>query len=337
MPVAAHQADKLTTGARVGLLFFLLLFVLFIYTFLHESGHALAGLLFGQSLTEFSINFLKWDAHVSMSGGGATPSQFAVQAMAGAALPLVIWVIFIRLVPRRAAFLLEALKLVSSMLVLNTLLVWIVIPIFYAYGNAPASDDVTHFLSYSRMPPALLTLVAGMAYVCGWAYFLSRIGGLKEEFLLFRSIDEGRLSTSLRTTLPWMAGILIISVISAWLLNRSAAGNSQAGLFPPPGFRVVAELDLSRRAYSEENLAEFTLDEPASAGVFIVVRNINTQYFDLRVLGPDGYQSVVLHGEGYRTERDGGLWVESLSPGTYRVVLTSEPSPGTASVFLRVP
>jgi hypothetical protein len=41
------------------LLLFLLAFVLFIYTFLHESGHALIGLLFGQSLTDFTIDLLK--------------------------------------------------------------------------------------------------------------------------------------------------------------------------------------------------------------------------------------------------------------------------------------
>ena len=33
------------------------LFVFFLYTFLHEAGHALAGWFLGQSLTEFDVSF----------------------------------------------------------------------------------------------------------------------------------------------------------------------------------------------------------------------------------------------------------------------------------------
>jgi hypothetical protein len=106
---------------------------------------------------------------------------------------------------------------------------------------------------------------------------------------------------------------------------------------PPPGFVAVAEVDFSKQVYAAKTLAEFTVEEPAYVGVFIAVRNINTSYFDLRVVGPDGYSSVVIHGEGYRADRDGGLWEESLSPGTYQLVLTSHQSPGTASVFLKSP
>ncbi len=49
------------------LLMFILVFVLFTYTFLHEGGHALAGLFFGQALTEFDVNFLNLSAHVGMA------------------------------------------------------------------------------------------------------------------------------------------------------------------------------------------------------------------------------------------------------------------------------
>lgn len=70
--------------------------------------------------------------------------------------------------------------------------------------------------------------------------------------------------------------------------------------------------------------------------VFIVVENINTTFFDLSVNGPDGYREIVLHGEGYRSKRDGGLWQEILPPGTYQLVLTSNESPGTVSLYWKV-
>ncbi|RPJ18496.1 MAG: hypothetical protein EHM33_31950, partial [Chloroflexi bacterium] len=103
------------------LLLFVFTFVLFTYTFLHESGHALTGLLFDQTLTEFNVNFLNFDAHVRMTGN-LSQSESAIQSVAGAGLPLLIWFVFISLLPRKASFNLEVLKFLGSMLVLNTLL-----------------------------------------------------------------------------------------------------------------------------------------------------------------------------------------------------------------------
>ena len=59
--------------------------------------------------------------------------------------------------------------------------------------------------------------------------------------------------------------------------------------------------------------------------------------FDLSVAGPDGFRSTILHGEGYNTSQDGGLWEKNLSPGKYRVILTSDRSPGIASVYMKAP
>ena len=69
----------------VALILFVALFVFFIYTFLHESGHAIIGLLSGQSLTEFNVNFWDFSAHVGMAGGKLTQAQLACKSAAGAA------------------------------------------------------------------------------------------------------------------------------------------------------------------------------------------------------------------------------------------------------------
>jgi hypothetical protein len=69
----------------------------------------------------------------------------------------------------------------------------------------------------------------------------------------------------------------------------------------------------------------------------VIVRGIDTTYFDLSVIGPDGYSSIVLHGEGFSAFQESSSWKETLPAGTYRVVLTSHQSPGTASVFLKTP
>ena len=310
------------------------MFVFFIYTFLHESGHALTGALFGQSLTEFDVSFWDLSAHVGMVGGALTESQLAVQAVAGAGIPLIVWAVFISLVSRKASFILEALKFISSMAVVNTLLVWIVLPILFMIQSAPP-DDVTNFLRHSQMPPMLLTITASVLYTGGWILFLSKIDGLLNELLLFSITERNQLTAGIWKTIPAMVSILTLCVISAFALNTSADKHLIDSFSPPKDFVPVAQLDLSKQAYPSETLTQFTLDESTIVGVFIIVKEINTTYFDLSVTGADGYSSIVLHGEGYNAFQDGGLWEENLPAGTYQLVLTSHQSPGTASVYIK--
>jgi hypothetical protein len=154
---------------------------------------------------------------------------------------------------------------------------------------------------------------------------------------LFRATDGKTITGGTRRIVPAMTGIMALCLVLVFMLNSTAASNPLDKFSPPSDFEPVAEIDLSAQDYSAETLAEFTLNQPAYVDVFINVRNINTRYFDLRVVGPDGFSSVILHGEGYRADRDGGLWSENLFPGTYQVVLTSEQSPGSISVSLQAP
>ena len=318
------------------LLLFVILFVFFIYTFLHETGHAITGLVFGQSLTEFDVSFWDFSAHVNMVGGTLTQTQLALQAVSGASLPFLIWAIFMGLVPRSTSFIVGGLKMISSIAVINTLVPWMVIPVLFLYGNAP-SDDVTHFLRYGQMPPLSVTLAALFLYVGGWLLFLAKIEGIKNQFLLFREVDFETLKTGTRRIIPVMTGIMAVCVTLVLMFNGSAAGNSRDGFSAPQGFAPVAQIDLSTRAYYSQVLTEFSLDEPAYVDVFIIIRDINTSYFDVSVMGPGGYNSTVLHGEGYNADQDGGLWEEHLRTGTYQIVLTSHQSQGTASIYLKTP
>lgn len=319
----------------IALILFVVLFVFFTYTFLHEGGHALTGVLFSQSLTEFDVSFWDLSAHVGLVGGELTRTQLAVQAVAGTGLPLIVWAVFISLAPRKANFTLEALKLISSMAVVNSLLAWIILPILFFLQKAPP-DDVTNFLRHSQMPPLLLTVIALLLYAGGWTLFLSKIDGLRNELRLFTTTDREHLTAGAQKTISALAGLMAICLVATFALNGFAGGNSLDKFFPPQGFDLIAQLDLSKQAYPSVALTQFTLDEPTHVGVFVVIREINTTYFDLSVTGTDGYSSVVIHGEGYNAIQDGGLWEENLPAGTYQVLLTAHQSPGTVSVYIRI-
>src|SRR5512147_2011839 len=152
MTTAAIQT-RTTRAAVAALLAFTLCFDLIVYTFTHEVGHAVVGMLFGQSLTALKVNFLTLSAHVGLVGE-LTSTQRALQSIAGAALPLVIWLIFVSCTPRRSALVVEMLKCIATVAVLSTLLAWVVLPVLYRYGQAPV-DDVSNFLASSGMEPLL--------------------------------------------------------------------------------------------------------------------------------------------------------------------------------------
>ena len=134
---------------------------------------------------------------------------------------------------------------------------------------------------------------------------------------------------------PVLAGIMGGCAVLIFTLNGAAARNPLDRFSPPQDFASVAQIDLASQAYSGTTLAHFSLDKPTYVGIFVAVHNIDTSFFDLSVTGPDGYKSVILHGEGYNAAVDGGLWEENLPSGVYQVVLNSHQSPGTASVYLK--
>ncbi len=318
---------------RMTLLLCAVLFTVFMYTFLHEAGHAAVGTLFGQSVTEFDVKFWVLQAHVGLVGGTLTNLQQALRSAAGASLPLMVWAVFMALVPQRGSHALEALKLAALLVVINTLLPWIAIPVLFMFGRAP-SDDVTSFLLFSKIPPLFLAGIAGLLYAGGWILFRARITSARDLVQFWRAANQDKDAAGTRTVVAVMASLVMICVGLTAIINGQARKNTVDKFAPPQDFALATQIDLAARPYPGEPVWQFTLDKPAYVGVFIVVSDINTTYFDLSIAGPKGFHSTILHGEGYRANRDGGLWEKSLPGGTYQLMLTSDSSPGIAAVYL---
>jgi hypothetical protein len=103
---------------------------------------------------------------------------------------------------------------------------------------------------------------------------------------------------------------------------------------PPPHFESLAQLDLSAGPVTDQVVGEFTLDETAEVGIFFTLQELNSDYFDLRLVTADGEEITILHGEAMRTDQNGGgLWEERLSPGAYRLLLTAHQSPGRVALY----
>jgi hypothetical protein len=168
-----------------------------------------------------------------------------------------------------------------------------------------------------------------------WVGFvLSRMDGLRNEFSLFRTLDRATLPAGARRVLPMIGSILVFALLLTAVLSRLAGQNPQDRLSVPAGFLSVAKIDLSVRPYDQETLAESAVAERANLCRRTCRHSGNQHtYFDLSLVGPDGYGSTVIHGEGDNARCDGGLWEDYLQGGPYRIVLTSHQSPGTVSVY----
>ena len=195
----------------------LALFCLFLYTFLHEGGHALAGALAGAKLTGFNINFLDFSAHVSLTGE-LSRSEKAVNAAAGVGLPLAVWLAFILAVPKRTNFALECIKLAGTMMFLSTLLAWVILPLVYVSGEFP-SDDVTDFLIHSGAAPLGVTVAALGAYAGGWLLFVRKIDGLRHEAGQLRGPQAELFDPEVRATLWICLGIVLAGLLITFAAN----------------------------------------------------------------------------------------------------------------------
>jgi len=317
---------------KILVVLFVTLVVVYFYTLLHEGGHALVGLLAGQTLLGLDLNFITLSAHVEMSGQLAGALR-TLQIVAGTGLPLLVWAGFMLAVPRRADAVLELLKTVSTLSVLSSLLPWMAFPLALAAGLRPPIDDVLSFIASSQWSPLVVAGLAAIAYVAGWGLFLRRIEGVRSEVALlvrdeerFARPGEGRTLWSLMAVLA-LSGAMGLALTAAFPAGRSFE--------PPPGYRLAATVDLAQEAASGRVVVAFTLSQPAEAGIYVLVKGIDTDYVDLVLEGPGGWRQVILHGEGYQTASDGARFQQRLEAGEYRVILSNKRSPGLITVYLK--
>ncbi|NLG49778.1 MAG: hypothetical protein GX552_06695 [Chloroflexi bacterium] len=330
--------SKFTIALRnVALVLFVVLFVLFFYTLLHETGHALAGVLAGGSVVGLNVDFLTISAHARVVGE-FTNAQRAWLSVAGPLLPLVVWALFLLVVPREANPVLVMIRVLSTVGVLSTLLVWYVVPFLYMSGRAPVGEDSSNFLLRSGAEPLLVSVVAAALFVGGWVFYRLRIGNLGEEWGVWRRMDGVLDSPQVRRTLAAMLAVWVLAIAGLVGVNALGAGVEQDDMAELlQGHEQIASVELGERAYEEETLYRFTLEQPkAAASFYVLLEDVRAAYVDLSLVGADGFREPLFHGEDFTAGRASAQPVLSLGAGEYEVVLTSRDSRGAVSVYLKV-
>jgi hypothetical protein len=298
-------------------------------TFLHEAGHALTALALGGDVTDFNINFLDMSAHVSLSGS-FTRAQHAWINLNGSALPFVLWLFGMLALPKHTNPLGQVIKGITALIVVNTLLAWMALPILHLFHCAPPGDDVTQFLFNSEWHPLNVALTAAGLYFLGWVVTIKRI-----------EQPGAALSALLKMDVPHIPGTLVSALvtISALLIVISsisfATCRDQSRI--PNGYTLIKDIDLSAENFAQEPLLSFTLAAPERTSFLLHVQNLDTRLVDVTLQKVDGDPITLLHGEGFSTPDNISNINLMLGAGDYQIVLTTQNAIGRLRLYLKHP
>lgn len=292
----------------------------------------MVGLLFGGELTSFNINFFDLSAHAGIEGEFSAV-QSAIISACGVCFPLLVWALFIFLVPKKANPLMELLRLVISMAVINSFLAWIIIPII-AFSGGSVSDDSSNFLNKTHIHPLIVAGAALVIYIVGWALFLYRLGGIKTIWFSLRAWQIENYH-SIRRSLVWMGIITvailgIVGVLSVTLENPE---NDQS----LSGYHQIAMLDLSQHEYSNETVYSFNLSQASRVSLFFALDHIQRGPVRIDLSGPNSYSQTFLRYDDvdFRAEKASvHPTALLLEPGEYRIQMTFPQSGGSVTVSI---
>ena len=325
--------DRRNAFLLYGLLLFLLLFVLSLYTLLHEGGHALMGLLFGGKITSFSANFFNLSAHVGIEGEFSL-LQNALISVAGVSFPLLLCMAYLLLAPKSNQPLVGYFRLILFIGTVNTLLAWIAIPVLVLFGQT-ASDDSFNFLNYTGLHPLIVTGAALLVYLLCWVLFLRKMGGFQQlrHSVRFTQLDIRQPETQKNLGILGISGVVIMAATYALTVAMP-----DPGFKAPEGYETVAEFELSQGPMLDAVAVQFSVVEPSSVNLFIALNNVKGGPAKIHLVGPNGYDEVFFNDTNENLDI-GKASVHPrelpLEPGDYELRVSFPRSKGRISVSIK--
>ena len=149
---------------KIGLTLLSAVSSLLLYTFLHELGHLIVMLSAGATVTSFSI----LTAHVSAVGGDYTTLSSLLLHANGVILPMVaacIYMLVYRKDCQKSFY--RLFSFFVALIPTASMLAWVILPFLFLQGDAPAKDDVTHFLNVAsdQFHPLIVSAVSAAIIV----------------------------------------------------------------------------------------------------------------------------------------------------------------------------
>ncbi len=149
---------KIKAGLRVVPV---VLFVLLLYVFLHESGHTIVALSAGSKITEFELISLK--PHMNFEGGNYDLISTLWLHANGSLLPLFVsYIVAFTYRKEIQNFFYHAFCFLFCVTTTLSFLVWVVLPLMYMNGYMDNGEDVCKFADLFNMyyEPWIISVIA---------------------------------------------------------------------------------------------------------------------------------------------------------------------------------
>lgn len=315
--------------------FFGLVFSILMFTFFHEGGHAIVGLLFGAKINSFSVDFIGMSAHVGLDAS-FTPTQQSIVSLAGFFTPFLLVMIFLFSAPKRGSALLEYVKLLTSIITISSLLAWVVLPWLYLAGERPGDDSIT-FIMNSGIYPPLVSLVAGAIFALGVCVLLRRMEGAGGVLARLRAKPAEFVTPAARRTLVGLVLVFIVVGGAAFGLGAAFGTSRPSFLNAPLDYSLAATIQLSERALDDEAVYSFTLEQPSSVSLFFAMKGLTRGPGKISLTGPEGYENIFFT-DGEKSA--GNFTVHpkdlQLAAGKYQVLVTFPKDPGELKISQKI-
>ena len=125
--------------------------VIFIYTFLHEAGHALVAIHYGETISEFNFGL---KGHVTFFTSNMSDIDISIMKIAGLIFPLLI--MYLTMIIYNKKITSKIYQLFYSMFCITTtssMLSLVIVPILFKMYRLTPGDDVVDFLYKSKLEP----------------------------------------------------------------------------------------------------------------------------------------------------------------------------------------
>ena len=201
---------------------FIFFFFIYLYTFLHEGGHALVGIMYGGRIDSFVLGF---DAHVAVSGADFTPIGESLFNAAGVLLPAICLAVALKFYNRNVKNIIyHYIYAVSSIMITGSFFAWVAIPLISLFATPPAGDDVSKFLKVSGLNPLLIAFIAIllMFLLVLIAYKKGLYSKIKENLNALSKVKHSRFNKQ-QTVVTVL--VIILAGFAAFAFNQTLLRN----------------------------------------------------------------------------------------------------------------
>jgi hypothetical protein len=256
------------------------------------------------------------------------------------ALPLLAWVAFIAVAPRRASLPLELAKLVSTVIAFLWLMPWIAAPLLALAGRAPGEWDAVRFMANTAVPPvrmeaAVLLLLLGMITLAE-----ARLADPESTLAAALGVSPANRAAEPSAIALQRQSTFLLAFVALTIAALGVAGGidglarRQRGILPAGYHRAVA-LDLGTAAHEHDVFYTFRVDRSRTVSLMVLVQDADLGYLDVHLLGPGSSSWGVIHAGEFRAAYDHIAWRDVLPPGEYRLRVDSPKGLGTLTVYAK--